>query len=42
MLSNALEISKKHWNIIGVVGNFEDIISSFWEISDKREILEKT
>ncbi len=26
---------------LGVVGNFEDIISNFWETSDKHEILEK-
>ncbi len=39
---NTLEISKKNWKILEVVGNSEDIISNFWESSDEREILEKT
>ncbi len=36
------KISKKYCKILDVVGNFENIISNFWETSGKRDILEKS
>ncbi len=41
-LGNILEILRKHRTVLEIAGNFEYIISSFCETSNKREILEKT